>query len=112
MKTVFQHIEHIHGKPHHIRKQVAFSAAFAVAALIGLSWLVTSTASGAFALTESSFADASGQGVEVVDAKSPNQNLAGAAAAFSDEASAPARIEIVDTAPASGKKAEPTVIPF
>ncbi|KKW44092.1 hypothetical protein A3J11_00245 [Candidatus Kaiserbacteria bacterium RIFCSPLOWO2_02_FULL_55_12] len=112
MKTVFEHIEHVKGKPHHIRKKVAFTAAVVVTAFIALVWLVGSLSLGAFALEGSSFADATEQGkIDVTNTADTTSALAGAAAALQKE-DAPARIEIVDTAPPKQKKAEPTVIPF
>jgi len=119
MKTIFEHIEHVKGKPHHIRKKVAFTAAIVVTALIALVWFVGSLSLGAFALEGSSFADATEQGSFTVESGSeaglPSKAglpaTAGVAAALEGE-DAPARIEIVDTAPPKQKKAEPTTIPF
>ncbi len=116
MKTVFEHIEHVKGKPHHIRKRVAFAAAGSITAVIALVWLAGSLATGAFAIKGSSFADSTGQSpAPVAGADTASAGLAGAAAALpSVAASAPAHIEIVDTAVASSSKrqAEQTVIPF
>ncbi len=115
MKTVFAHIEHIKGKPHHVRRQIAFTAAAGGAGLIGLVWLVGSLSFGSFAIQGSSFADSAGQSpVITTDGVSGNQNLAGASAASQDK-DAPAHIEIVDTtatAKSSGKQTERTTIPF
>ena len=113
MKTIFEHIEHIKTKPHHIRKQMAFSIAGGVTALVALVWLVGSLSLGVFALSGSSFADSAGEGSAIVTSGPGTSNVAGAAAAV-PEVNAPARIEIVDS-PASTvnqKKAEPTIIPF
>ena len=111
MKTIFDHIERIKQKPHHIRKRIAFGTAAAGTAVIALVWLVGNLSLGTFALKESSFADAVGTGgIEATGDVS--QNLAGAAAALQDE-DAP-RIEIVDTSPSTqaAPKEEPTTIPF
>lgn len=118
MKTVFEHIEHVKGKPHHIRKRVAFTAAATVTGVIAFVWLVGSFSLGAFALKNNSFADSTGQSpVLTTDNNDVNSNLTGTAAvtaAVVQGASAPARIEIVDTtSTVSGqKKAEQTTIPF
>ena len=116
MKKIFEHIEKIKGQPHHIRKQIAFGAAFAGTAVIGLVWLVSTVSAGTFALKPTSFADSTrGEGTLVASSDNTSQGLAGAAAAPAlENASAPARIQIVDTASStvSGQKAEQTVIPF
>jgi len=112
MKSLSQHIEHVKGKPHHIRKRVAFGAAAVGAALIALVWLISSISINAFAVKGSSFADATGQG-DVERAESPASGLAGAAASL-ESARAPARIEIVDATSSARptKQAEQTTIPF
>jgi small neutral amino acid transporter SnatA (MarC family) len=115
MKTVSQHIEHIKGKPHHVRKRVAFTVAGSATVLIALVWLVGSVSLGAFAITGSSFADSAGQSSVVTtgSADTSTPGLAGAAAASASDNS-PAHIEIVDTTPSTPqeKKAEQTLIPF
>lgn len=113
MKNIFDHIEHVQGKPHHVRRRVAFLAAGGATGLIALVWLAGSLSSGAFAITGSSFAESTGQAPAGAVTASPN--LAGAAAALpSAAAGTPARIEIVDAASSTSgqKKAEQTVIPF
>lgn len=117
MKTVFEHIEHVKGKPHHIRKRVAFAAATGGAMVIALVWLVGSLSLGVFAIQDNSFADAVGQGgIETTSGASKSsgpQNLAGAAAALLIKDTKP-HIEIVDTTPSTpaDKKVEQTTIPF
>ncbi len=114
MKTIFDHIEHVKGKPHHVRKRVAFGAAASGTALIALVWFVQSISSSTFALKDTSFADSAREESGAVIAEDRgNKNIAGAAAALQD-ASAPAHIEIVDVA-SSTRKAKPverTIIPF
>lgn len=114
MKTIFDHIEHVKGKPHHVRRQVAFATAGGGAALVALVWLVGNLALGTFAIKSTSFAEAT-EGVSVVAANdsAAGGNFAGVASVFPD-VSAPARIEIVDTASSSGAsgRAERTTIPF
>ena len=115
MKTVFQHIEHIHGKPHHVRRQVALASAVAGSALIALVWLVGGAMTGAFAIQGSDFAMATGQTEQVAttSASGAPQGLAGAAAAKQD-AQSPAHIEIVDTTPTAPapKQSDQTILPF
>ncbi|MDE1919682.1 MAG: hypothetical protein KGH56_03215 [Patescibacteria group bacterium] len=113
-KIVLDHIERVKGKPHHIRKQIAFGAAGGIAAFIALVWFAGSLMTGAFAIQGSSFADATGANTPVVSAsENPNQNLAGAAAAIED-AQAPAHIEIIDTTPPApkAKPVQETTLPF
>lgn len=115
MRTIFDHIENAKRKPHHVRKQIAFGVAAGTTALIALVWFAGSVSLGTFAIKDNtSFADATGQNaVRVAAPDSGNQNLAGAAAALEDK-SAPAHIDIVDTA-SSTPQAEPadrTIIPF
>jgi hypothetical protein len=117
MKTISDHIQHVKGKPHHVRRRVAFSAAMTGTALVALVWLVGSLGTGSFALKETSFADSSqGTGVVVAGGDgSSAEGLAGVGAAVaSDNTNAPARIEIVNvaTSTSSGMKAEQTTIPF
>ena len=115
MKTIFDHIERVKGKPHHVRKRVAFGTAAALTAVVALAWLVGTVGSGTFALKPTSFADSAGvAGAVTTSSSNGSQGLAGAAAApVLNDASAPAHIEIVDTAPKTpAKKAEQTVIPF
>lgn len=114
MKTIFDHIEHVKGKPHHVRKQVAFAVAGGGTAFIALVWLVGGIALGTFAIQGSSFADATeGAPVIVTGDTRTNESFAGAAAAL-PPAQAPTRIEIVDTTPLTSAKnqAERTTIPF
>ncbi len=118
MKNIFEHIEKIREKPHHIRKQIVFSSAVVGAVAIALIWIIGSVSTGAFAIRESSFADIGAQGAELQNTTgnsgSGTAGIAGAAAAISDP-SAPAHIEIIDTSPpsaSSSKQAEQTIIPF
>ena len=116
MKTLTQHIEHVKGKPHHIRKRVAFTIAASTTALIALVWLVGSISLGVFAIKGSTFADSTGEGgtITTSSTQTNTSGLAGAAAATASNGSVPAHIEIVDTTPvpANQKKAEQTIIPF
>lgn len=116
MKNVFEHIEHVRAKPHHVRRKVAFSAAAGIAGFIGLIWLSASLGTGAFAIAGSSFSDQTKQSAVVtVGANDPNNSLAGAAAALPyTQAAVPAHIEIIDTSTSTtvGKRAEQTTLPF
>ena len=115
MKTIFEHVEYLNEKPHHIRKRVAFAATVAGTALIGLIWVAGSVTTGAFAIQGSTFADSGRPAADVAgsEASPSSSGLAGVASAISNP-DAPAHIEIVDTSPAtsSGKKAEQTILPF
>ena len=114
MKTIFDHIDYVKGKPHHIRKRVAFTAAGSVAVVVALVWLVGSVSFGSFAIQDRSFADATSQGnIQTTGVANDSQNLAGVAGAF-EGTSVPAHIEIVDTSAGTrpAKKAEQTTIPF
>ena len=114
MKTIFEHIEFVKGKPHHIRKRFAFATTAACTALIALVWAVGNISTGTFAIQGSNFAESAGSpSAEVVDDGASSTGLAGAAAALGGE-QAPAHIEIVDTSSSTRpvKKAEQTIIPF
>lgn len=112
MKTVFEHIEHIKGKPHHIRKRVAFGAAALGSGVVALAWFAISLATNAFAIQGSTFAMSVGQENVVATTSASRPQVAGAAAAFED--AKPAHIEIVDTTVAepAKKQSEQTTIPF
>ena len=117
MKNIFDHIEHIKGKPHHVRKQVAVATAAFGSALVALVWFVGSYASGTFAIQGSNFALSTGQENTVVKVSDTgeSQNLAGVgAAAALQGANTSAHIEIVDTnaATSSAAQAEQTTLPF
>lgn len=112
MRRVLEHIEHIKGKPHHVRKRVALVSAAAGTAVIALVWLFASLGTGAFALGNTSFAESTGRESATLSGGA-NPLVAGAGAAR-ESASLPAHIEIVDVASSTqaGKKAEQTTIPF
>ena len=124
MKTLFEHIEYVQGKPHHVRRRIAFSAAAGTTAFIALVWFVGTLASGTFAIHGSSFAESAGQGQIVVTGNGNQSNVAGVAAAAvvsasgvdSGNASGPARIEIINTntasATSSAAQTDRTTIPF
>ncbi len=112
MQALFDHIDTVKGKPHHVRRQVAFAVAAVIAGVVGLGWLGLSLSMGAFAIEGSSFAESTGA-LPAAATVSGNSQLAGSAAAFSDEDNAPAHIQIVDTTPSSAaSQPEQTVIPF
>ncbi len=114
MKTVFEHIEHVRGKPHHIRKQIAFSVAGAVTGLIALVWLAGSVGAGVFALKDTSFAQSTG-GEEVrAVSGDPAGQLAGVTSAVLPSLSEPSRIQIIDATSSAmlEKETEQTTIPF
>ena len=114
MKTIFEHIEHMKGKPHHVRKRVAFVTAACGTAVIALVWLVGSLGTGAFAIRGATFAESTGAEPAAATAAGNNsQGLAGVAAAV-ESTDVPAHIEIIDaSSPAfKAKQTEQTTIPF
>ncbi|MDD3530998.1 MAG: hypothetical protein PHV99_00130 [Candidatus Pacebacteria bacterium] len=117
MKTIFEHIEHIKGKPHHIRKRVAYAAAACGASLIALIWLAGSISTNAFAISGNSFAESVEKGNTLTtgaDTTATSQLAGAGAAAVLQDAETPAHIEIVNTTPepSKGKQAEQTTLPF
>lgn len=117
MKKILDHIEYVKGKPHHVRHRIAVGTATLGSAIIAFVWLAGSFMTGSFAIEGSSFAASTGQNetVTVANAENSTEGLAGAAAAFQGpSASAPARIEIVDSTPAPSpkKQSDQTILPF
>lgn len=116
MKTLSEHIAYVQGKPHHIRKQVAFGAAAFVSACIALVWLVGSYMTGSFAIAGSSFATASGQDglTSVAESSSNTDGIAGAAAALHPSANTSAHLEVIDTNSVAvpSRQSEPAILPF
>jgi hypothetical protein len=115
MKTIFEHIEYVKGKPHHIRKQITLAIAGGLTALIALVWFFGTLSSGAFAIQGSTFAESTGAEPAVATGvnNSSDNGIAGAAAALPENGTQ-AHIEIINSSPAtsSEKKVEQTVIPF
>ncbi|MFA5997999.1 MAG: hypothetical protein WC814_01240 [Candidatus Paceibacterota bacterium] len=115
MKTILDHIERVQGKPHHVRKRIAFASAALGTAFIALVWLAGSIGTGTFAIRDNSFASAGQEGT-TPEAGPVVNGMAGAAAALPAQSAddAPAYIEIIDaSAPAvPQKQAERTTIPF
>ena len=112
MHALTQRIDTIREQPHHVRRKVAFSLAGVATLVIAFLWLSLSLKAGAFAITESSFADAiSGARIETSGTRTSVSGLAGAAAALPVAGNA-ARIEIIDAVPSAVKTTEQTVIPF
>ncbi|HUX81111.1 MAG TPA: hypothetical protein VMV38_02205 [Candidatus Paceibacterota bacterium] len=117
MKNIFEHIEHIKGKPHQVRKNIALATAAFGSALIAFVWLVGNTVSGSFALKGTSFAALAQPNIiaTTTSISDTQTELAGVGAAGALQGpTAPAHIEIVDTtpAPSSQKSAEQTTLPF
>lgn len=111
MEAIFNHIEHLKGKPHHVRKHMSLLYAAVFAGAIALIWLALNLSTGAFAIANSNFAESAAQPAIASVPASGTSGLAGAAGAADDE-TAPAHIEIVNTTPAPAPKAQPTTIPF
>lgn len=118
MKKFFEHLDRVKERPHHVRRKIAFAAAFAGTAVIALAWFAITLGTGAFAIQGSSFADSTGQGGTgtVASSDGGTSGLAGAAAALppAPAENKAAHIEIVDAKPAttSASRSEATVIPF
>jgi hypothetical protein len=115
MKTIFEHIENVKSKPHHIRKMVAFSAAAVGTAVVALVWLIGSLSTSAFALKNTSFVQIASDETDSSPADVNDEQLAGiGAASVLENKSDPARIEIIDiaTTTTSKRQTEQTTIPF
>ena len=114
--NIFDHINRVKEKPHHVRRQVAFMAAAGATAFVAFAWLATSVTSGIFAIKASNFALSSGAESPAVStsASDGSGQLAGAAAALDQAVAAPAHIEIIDANPATttAAQSDQTVIPF
>jgi len=117
MRTVSEHLDRVRERPHHVRRRIAFGTAGLLAGAIGLLWLGTSLATGAFAIQGAGFADATSGGIEVAPKGAPaNQGLAGAAGAPSAGDTSATQVEVVPSSdapirsPSSG--ASSTIIPF
>jgi hypothetical protein len=110
MKVILHHINKVKEKPHHVRRQVAFSAALVVTGAIALVWFALLASSGTFALGDANFADS----VTATTPEVVEPTPAGLAAVASGvEPSEPAHIEIVDSeSKRQTKQAEPTIVPF
>jgi hypothetical protein len=112
MMFIMRHIEIVHEKPEHVRRQIAFGIAIGLTAIIALFWLSLSLATGVFAVENTySF----GEGLAVEEQAPEPEGVVGAAAAILGVSSEPAHIEIVDTSVHStldAKKIEETIIPF
>ena len=114
MKTFFDHLENVKGKPHHVRKRVAFGSAIVGTSLVALVWLVSSLSVGAFALKNNSFAKSVEQSSVVAsEPLKDTQNVAGVAGAYSENTSAPVHIEVIrPVATTTKKQIEQSIIPF
>jgi hypothetical protein len=119
MKKLFNHIETLQGKPHHIRRRIAIGSATFASALIALIWLVGSLVTGAFAIKQSSFADVSTGAATLTTTRTGEDTGAspvagvGAASIIQTDTTKP-HIQIIDTSGSSTSKKQPeqTVIPF
>lgn len=116
MKTLFEHIEHVKTKPHHVRRQVALTVAFGISAVIAGAWMIGVVSLGTFAIQPTSFAANTAQTSTVTTVPAGNADLLAGAAASQTDTSGPAHIEIISTATSSTlsntQKPEQTVIPF
>ena len=108
MKTIFEHIDTIKDKPHHVRERVAFGVAGGVTAVVALVWFFAVVQTGTFAIAHSNFAESTGGGKASVAAVAPSEQggfgIAGAAAAVPTTCAVPVHIEVVDQAKAPEAK--------
>lgn len=114
MKTIFEHIEHVQKKPHHVRKRVALSVAAAGTAMVAFVWLIGSISLGEFALKASTFADSTESGsAQLESVTQPSGFIAGAGAATGKAVTTP-HIEIVNVGASvsTPTKVAPTVLTF
>lgn len=125
MRGIAWHLDNVRGKPHHVRRRVAYLAAGSLTAVIALAWLGLSLATGAFALKGSNFAQMTGaepaDATAGVDAGAGTANANTAAVAGADTAApassaGPARVEVIPAASAaqddpSAQNAQ-NIIPF
>jgi hypothetical protein len=113
MKNFSDHLKHIQGKPHHVRKRIAFGTAMGGTVVIALVWIGVSLSTGVFAIHPATFAQSTGGNIQSSGTDTSNQNLAGAAAAPTTQNSGPAQIQIIDTSSAtSTAQGQQTTIPF
>lgn len=113
MMFIMRHIEIVHTKPEHVRRQIAFGIAVALTALIALMWLSLSLVTGAFAVeNDYSF----GEALAIEPEVSQSEGVVGAAAAVLGISQEPAHIEIVNTSVHSTldkqKTEQETILPF
>lgn len=111
MKNLTEHIEYVRSQPHHIRRKAALTTAGAISGVIGIIWLTANVATGSFALSNTSFADAGGTAT-VTTVNANGQGLAGVAAATANTQTP--QIQIVDTSTSTAPTtpSQQTVIPF
>jgi len=114
MRTVFQHIDRVRERPHHVRSRIAFGTAGVIAAAIGVVWLGTSLATGAFAIQGATFADANGAAPLKVAETGSGTGVAAVAVGTTASEPVSAPIEVIPVTPKPTTKAAPgpTVIPF
>lgn len=87
-----EHLERLRSKPHHVRRQIAFSSALAITALVAVGWL------GALASSPRLALNSAPQDQNVLTETRTNfSDLVGAAGAAFGATSSPAEITVVDT---------------
>ena len=117
MRSVFEHVDRVRAKPHHIRRRVALGGAGTLTGLIAVVWLGASLATGTFALKGSNFAEMTGAAPGERARAAAAGATAGAAAATESRPDAPAHVEVVPSgagvpAPTPAPPVGPTIIPF
>jgi hypothetical protein len=117
MRTLAHHVAHIKTKPHHIRRQIAFTLAGGLTVFVAFVWLGGNVAMGNFALGGASFGSVVAE-IQEKDQISPGSSLVGAVSAAVTPVHTDPHIEIVDSKKSSTLEerkratAEPTIIPF
>ena len=105
------YVEHLRAKPESVRRTIAFSAAAAVAAVVGVGWMIALVSSGNLAITPISSNE------ETAAAFSETQQrfdeLAGAASAFyTDQEAGVTVVKDEEPAPAEPAPQEAKVLHF
>ena len=98
MAAVTEHLERLRAKPHHVRRQIAFSASVVITALVAVGWMGAMVSSPKFAIDQRpTEGDEVDFGSAITDTRSNFSDLVGAAGAALGASSSPAAITVVDT---------------
>jgi len=112
---MFEYIEKLKVKPAQVRQRIAFGAAGGVTALVAVGWIAVTATSGAFALSDDSFAANPDMPTDFNQAfegtKSSFDSLLGAVGAFQSGEQG-AQIIVETESSTSLDEGEQTVIPF
>ena len=97
MAAIFEHLERLRAKPHHVRRQIALGTSVAVTALVAVGWLGALASSPKFALNPETAGDGVDMQSAVTETRSNFSELVGAAGAAFGATSSPAQVIVVDT---------------